>query len=88
MLPNSDKELLTEADLEGLSAEQCQIARNEIYARHGRMFKDETIQAYFNSCDWYEGTIAPDDFDEADLTETEIANKDLIVEYEKKMGYR
>lgn len=88
VLPNSDKELLTEADLEGLSAEQCQIARNEIYARHGRMFKDETIQAYFNSCDWYEGTIAPDDFDEANLTETEIANKDLIVEYEKKMGYR
>lgn len=88
VLPNSDKELLTEADLEGLSAEQCQIARNEIYARHGRMFKDEAIQAYFNSCDWYEGTIAPDDFDEANLTETEIANKDLIVEYEKKMGYR
>ena len=48
------------------------------------MFKDETIQAYFNSCDWYGGTIAPDDFDEANLTETEIANKDLIVEYEKK----
>lgn len=88
VFPNSDKELLTEADLEGLSAEQCQIARNEIYARHGRMFKDETMQAYFNSCDWYEGTIAPDDFDESNLSETEIANKDLIVEYEKKMGYR
>ena len=88
VFPNSDKELLTEADLEGLSAEQCQIARNEIYARHGRMFQDETMQAYFNSCDWYEGTIAADDFDESNLTETEIANKDLIVEYEKKMGYR
>lgn len=88
IFPHSDTELLTRDDLEGLSAEECKLARNEIYARHGRKFKDEALQEHFNSCDWYEGTIDPDDFQEEDLTEIEIANKDLIVEYEEEMGYR
>ena len=88
VLANSDTELLKEEDLEGLSEEQCKIARNEIYARHGRQFNDEALQVYFDACDWYEGTISPDDFDEESLSEIEVANRDLIVEYEKKMGYR
>lgn len=85
---NSATELLTKEDLEGLSAEDCKIARNEIYARHGRKFDDEDIQAHFESCDWYEGTIEPDDFNEAELSETEIANRDLILGYEAEKGYR
>lgn len=74
--------------MEGMSAEECKLARNEIYARHGRKFNDEELQAYFDACDWYEGTIEPDDFQESILSETEIANKDVIVEYEKEKGYR
>lgn len=88
ILADSDTVRLTQKDLEGLSAEECKIARNEIYARHGRKFKDETLQAYFDSCDWYTGTIEPDDFSENELSDIEIANKDLIVEYEKEKGYR
>jgi hypothetical protein len=85
---DSDKKLLTQADLSGLNAEECKIARNEIYARHGRKFKDTELQAYFNSLDWYEGTIDPDDFDESLLNDIEIANKNLIVAYEEDKGYR
>lgn len=85
---NSDTELLTKSDLEGLTADECKIARNEIYARHGRKFKDEELQAYFDACEWYEGTIDPDDFQESDLSDIEIANKDLIVSYEEEKGYR
>lgn len=85
---NSDTELLSKDDLEGLTEEECKIARNEIYARHGRKFKDEELQAYFNACEWYEGTIDPDDFQESDLSDIEIANKDLIVAYEEEKGYR
>ena len=88
ILPNSDTEYLTEADLEGLDAEECKIARNEIYARHGRKFKDKDLQAYFDSKDWYEGTIDPDDFKDSMLSDIEHANKDLIVKYEEKKGYR
>jgi len=87
ILPNSEYELLTKADLQGLTADECKKARNEIYARHGRKFTDETLQAYFNSKDWYHGTIEPGDFKEDNLTEIEKANRDLIVEYEKENNY-
>lgn len=82
----SDQAFLTREDIEGLSAEELRIARNEIYARHGRIFKDEGLQAYFNGCDWYEGTVLPDDFTDSVFNEYERANKDLIVSYEHELG--
>lgn len=88
ILADSGTELLTMEDLKGLSAEECKIARNEIYARHGRKFDDEALRAYFESRDWYYGTIDSGDFNESDLSETEIANRDLIVQYEEEKGYR
>lgn len=88
MLPGSDSEYITMADLKGFSAKECRIARNEIYARHGRKFKDEELQAYFDGKDWYHGTIEPDSFKEDMLNEYELTNRDLIVEFEKKSGYR
>lgn len=87
-MPDSSTELVTEADLEALSDEDCKIALNEIYARHGRKFKDADLQAHFAACDWYSGTIEPDDFSDSVLSETEIANRDLIVAYEEAHGIR
>ena len=84
ILPNSSNELLTEADLEGLSNEELRIARNEIAARHGRKFKDEELNAYFNSKEWYIGRIEPDDFDtEYELNRIEKENMDFIKKHEK-----
>lgn len=88
LLPGSDETYISMSDLKGFSAEDCRIARNEIYARHGRKFNDEALQSYFNDKGWYQGTINPDDFNENMLNEYEKANRDLIVEYEKKSGYR
>lgn len=88
ILENSDSQYLTRSDLEGLSANDCRLARNELYARYGRRFKDEDMQDYFDACSWYQGVIEPDDFQESMLNEIEIANRDLIIEYEKEMGYR
>lgn len=87
-LPTSSSEYLTMSDLEGFSQDDCRMARNELYARHGRRFDDPNLQAYFDALDWYEGTIEPADFDESVMNEYEIANRDLIVQYEKDMGYR
>ena len=75
-------------DLNGLSADDCKIARNEIYARHGRLFNDENLQEYFNQCSWYEGTIQPDDFSQDMLNEVELANLQIISDYEEEMGYK
>lgn len=88
VLPNSDSAYLTKSDLYGLTQEECRLARNELYARHGRKFDDEGLQEYFNSKDWYQGYIDPSDFNDSVLNEYEIANRDLIVQYEEEMGYR
>lgn len=85
---DSDQRYLTKADLRGLNAEDCRIARNEIYARRGRKFKDAELQAYFDSKSWYHGTIEPNDFQESWLNDYEKQNCILITQYEKEQGYR
>ena len=87
VLPDSNSRYLSYADLDGLSAEQLRIARNEIYARHGRMFKDAGLQAYFDAQPWYVGTIPAENFTQSMLSAIEIANAELISEYEARMGY-
>ena len=89
ILSGSDTRYISKNELYGLSAEECKIARNELYARHGRLFKDSDLQDYFNNCNWYYGDIEPEDFDESVFfNKYEIANRDLIIKYEKEMGYR
>ncbi|MBO5281752.1 MAG: YARHG domain-containing protein [Lachnospiraceae bacterium] len=86
ILPLSDRIYLERADLEGLTAEQLRIARNEIYARHGRIFKDEMLNAYFQGCSWYNGSLTPEEFSDKVFNEYENANKSLIVSYEHELG--
>ena len=88
ILPDSSEQLITAHELENLSEDECRIARNEIYARHGRRFKDKDLQDYFDKQKWYEGYIEPNDFSESVLNKTEIENIRIITEYEKDMGYR
>ena len=71
-------------ELKGLSKEECRLARNEIYARHGRMFNDSQLQDYFDSQPWYEGTTAPDYFNESELSKIEKDNVKKISKYEKR----
>lgn len=87
ILPDSNIRVLSRFDLQGLTAEQCRLARNELYARHGRIFDDPNLQSYFQSKSWYYGTIPAANFSESMLNDIEIQNRNLIVEYEKEMGY-
>ena len=87
ILPFSDSMYYSKSDLYGLSKWECKLARNEIYARHGRRFNDDSLQTYFSQFDWYSPRIDPDDFKESMLNKYEIKNRDLIVAYEKEMGY-
>ena len=88
LLADSDSRYLTEDDLAGFTAEQCRLARNEIYARHGRRFKDPALQRYFDSLSWYNGTIEPSDFNDNVFNSYERANCSLIIDYEREHGYR
>ena len=80
ILPGSSSKYLTDSDLEGLSSSQLRLARNEIYARHGRTFNDSQLQAYFESKSWYK---ADPGFSESSLSECERANVTFIKEYEE-----
>lgn len=89
ILPYSDSTYLTEEDLDGLTKDELRLACNELYARHGRKFKDADYQAYFNSKSWYHGTVDPEDFnDTAVFNQYELANRDFIIAYEKEKGYK
>lgn len=78
---SSDRKL-TKNDLKNLSAEKLRLARNEVYARHGRLFNDEMLQGYFNNKKWYKGKIKPENFSESILTDIERYNVSFILEYE------
>ena len=87
ILPDSSVRILDKSELVGFSAEQCRLARNEIYAKHGRMFDDAGLQNYFNSRSWYHGTIPAKQFNDNMLSDIEIQNRNLIIAFEKEMGY-
>ena len=64
ILPESNSRYLTNSDIDGMSLREINYAKNEIYARHGRKFKSEELQTYFDSKSWYTGKYEPSDFDE------------------------
>mgnify|MGYP004535032351 CR=1 FL=1 len=82
ILPDSADRKLKKSDLKGLSKKELQIARNEIYARHGRMFQDTQLQEYFDGQSWYQGTTAPEDFSEDILNSIEKRNAAFIKKFE------
>ena len=44
---DSDSRYLTGDELSGLSSWELKVARNEIYARHGRLFKDNELSTVY-----------------------------------------
>lgn len=75
---DSNSRKLTKEEVLRLSAWDTKLAKNEIYARHNRKFDNQKIQAYFDSQQWYHGTVAPSDFDEDVFNEYEKANVELL----------
>lgn len=84
ILFDSDSRYVNENELLGFTKGMCRLARNEIYARYGRKFKDEELQNYFLSRSWYVPTIEPDDFKESMLNDYEIKNLEVISKYENE----
>ena len=88
IFPNSDTEYLTKSDLSGMSKSEINLAKNELYARHGRKFKSKELQEYFESKDWYVPKYSPKQWDKKGDTfffnKYEIKNRDLLKKYENK----
>ena len=82
ILPYSSSSYLTWSDISYLSKDQLRYARNEIYARHGRMFNDKGLQNYFNAQQWYTPIYSPGQFKDSWLSKVERENIEFIKSYE------
>lgn len=91
ILDFSSQRKLSDADLRGLSLAELRIARNEIFARHGRQFKDPFLNQWFYSKAWYlalPAKYAPDVFDAISpnpLSKLEQENTEFIRNYENAL---
>lgn len=75
---------LTEGELMKLSLNDLRIIRNEIYARHGRMFKSSSLRNYFSAYSWYEPKAYDDVAIEKGFNAFERYNVAKIEEVETK----
>lgn len=80
VLPESNEKELSADELRDLGEDRLRIARNEIYARYGRSFQDEALAQYFQKKAWY---CQSETIDDTVLSETELANRDLILQAEQ-----
>lgn len=77
---NLSAEVVKPELLEGLFAEDLRMLRNEIYARHGRIFKDAKLQKTFTDMNWYKPNP---DFKNEMLSDVESKNLKTILDAEK-----
>lgn len=83
ILPKSGSEKLLDSDVSILPKENLALARNEIFARHGFVFKDERFKSYFATKSWYKPNPNFKDND-GELNNIEIYNVELISKYENQ----
>lgn len=75
IIPDSDVRRITDDELENMELFQLNLAKNEIFARHGYVFKDSLLQEYFSSREWY---YKDTDFNGEFNTEVEKENVERI----------
>lgn len=91
ILPGSESRFYTITELGSLSTAELRLARNEIFARHGRIFTAGDLQQYFFEKSWYFPQYTPEEFEQKGDTlfnKYEIANCDLIVTVEQLANYK
>lgn len=84
IFPQSRTEYLSQSQVSSLSDYQLGIARNEIYARHGYIFKLDRFKSYFESQSWYVPRYS--DASSISLNEIETYNVALIKAEEDSRG--
>lgn len=85
VLPISNRRKVTIEDLKELSTDELALARNEIYARHGKVFQTEEIQSFFNQKSWYKRNLS---FQDASINAIEKENAAFIRKIENEEASR
>lgn len=87
IIPDSVSRYLNREELEGMSLQVLNYAKNEIYAREGRIFQSNELREYFENTSWYVGSIRPDDFKDSErLNEYELKNTKLLSQVEHEIS--
>ncbi len=76
-----DRFLIKDENIKRLNA---RVLRNEIYARHGRIFTSPDMIRIFDGVPWYK---PKPEFNESDLNDIEKENVNFILDFEKKKGW-
>jgi YARHG domain len=79
LLPHSDVIKLSESELTSFNKDELRLARNEIFARHGYVFKSDELESYFAEKTWY----YPDPYYDGSLNNIEAYNVKLIEDLEE-----
>lgn len=74
----TNKQYYTKENFENEPKLVIHLAKNEIYARHGYIFKNEDLYNYFMGCVWYNPICKAEDFDDSVLNEYEKANLEIL----------
>ncbi len=85
LLADSGTKLLSESDIKGMSKYDLALARNEIYARHGRKFQTAEYNSYFTGKSWYK--INPNynySDDNSNLNDIEAKNVEFLLNAERR----
>jgi serine/threonine protein kinase len=75
-------------DLDGKSALELDIMRNEVFARYGRRFQSPELQSYFKNQPWYEPRYALNNFPEDLLTPIELQNVQYIRDFQVRSAQK
>lgn len=75
---------LSPSTLEGKSAWELDILRNEAYARHGLIFRRDDLRQYFSRMPWYHPQTGDSDAIENQMSAKEKATVKLIREYQQR----
>ncbi|MFH1749524.1 MAG: YARHG domain-containing protein [bacterium] len=83
VISDSDTRIISKSELSNLTPWQLKVARNEIYARHGRAFVHKDLQCYLATQSWYQVNSS---YSSSSLTLTENKNIATILNYEKEIN--
>lgn len=89
--PDLSERIWEENELWSFNQTDLFIARNQIFARHGRKFSDTFLDAVFSQKRWYEPVYTGEEFEAAQqelLTDIEKENLNTVMQHEILRGFR
>lgn len=90
IFPYSDSKYLKKSDVKDLPLDTISLAKDELYARHGRMFNIIDTQRHFEECGWYTAIYTEAEWNEYGdsyfFNKYEKKNRDFLENWEKKMS--